>query len=257
MKFCEKCGEKYRKDRKAFPGLCWKCSFWAHVKIQGPDDCWLWTGPLTYKFYGHYLVRQSGQKMTQYAHRISWHLSNGDVPDGMSVLHCCDARYPNGDLTNRRCVNPNHLKLGTNLDNVSDRVSHGRSGVSAGDKNGSRLRPERLARGDKNGSRLHPEKRPRGDLHWTRIHPDRIAKGDANGARTHRERLARGERNGACTKPEMVRKGENHGRSKLTESQVIEIRQSHESGLSISKRMGITDVLVSMIRRRKLWKHIP
>jgi hypothetical protein len=52
------------------------------------------------------------------AHRWSWTLANGPIPDGMVVMHRCD---------NPPCVNPGHLSLGTQLENIADRVSKGRS----------------------------------------------------------------------------------------------------------------------------------
>lgn len=52
------------------------------------------------------------------AHRASWVIHNGDIPDGLFVLHHCD---------NPKCVNPSHLYLGTAADNSNDRVKRGRS----------------------------------------------------------------------------------------------------------------------------------
>src|ERR1700743_1519207 len=60
------------------------------------------------------------------AHRQSYGEFIGQIPDGLHVLHHCD---------NRKCINPSHLFLGTNKDNVSDRVSKGRSGALRGERN--------------------------------------------------------------------------------------------------------------------------
>lgn len=87
--------------------------FWSRV-TKGAD-CWLWTG---YKLrgYGAFWVA----RRFYYAHRYSWQLHNGDIPGGLCVLHNC----PGGD--NPLCVNPAHLFLGTNRDNVADRDQKGR-----------------------------------------------------------------------------------------------------------------------------------
>lgn len=81
--------------------------FWAKVDKSG--DCWVWTASLTTSGYGNWNRHR--------AHRISWELLRGKIMDGMHLLHMCD---------NRLCVNPDHLFLGTNTDNVKDKVSKGR-----------------------------------------------------------------------------------------------------------------------------------
>jgi hypothetical protein len=87
------------------------------------SGCWLWTGALTRKGYGH-MCLASGKTMT--AHRRSWQLHYGEIPPGMHVLHRCDVRC---------CVNPDHLFLGTNQDNTDDKVRKGRQGRMHGEKN--------------------------------------------------------------------------------------------------------------------------
>lgn len=104
---------------------------WKHFVILGHDDCWLWMAALTSIGYGKLGFRGK----TARAHRVAWILTNGPIPDGKHVLHNCDVRYPIGDITYRRCGNPNHLRLGTNQENVSDRVSKGRQGTAKGEAN--------------------------------------------------------------------------------------------------------------------------
>ncbi|GAG00515.1 unnamed protein product, partial [marine sediment metagenome] len=83
--------------------------FWRHVDKRNHDECWPWTGPLRGKGYGH-INHMSSMNLS--AHRVSWILHNGFVPEGKLVLHRCD---------NPACVNPSHLYIGTYSDNNMDR----------------------------------------------------------------------------------------------------------------------------------------
>lgn len=91
--------------------------FWAKVNKAtglGPDgECWEWTGHLMKFGYG--VVRADGK--VRKAHRVSYALNNGPVPDDMMVCHRCD---------NPSCVRPDHLFLGTQQDNMDDRMAKGR-----------------------------------------------------------------------------------------------------------------------------------
>ena len=83
-------------------------------KVQITDSCWLWTGCLK-KRDGYGWVGRNKKQMG--AHRYAWILINGPIPDGLCVLHKCD---------NPPCVNPDHLFLGTQVDNIRDMQSKGR-----------------------------------------------------------------------------------------------------------------------------------
>ena len=86
--------------------------------IPEPNSgCILWIGAANVRGYGHISVRRPTKK-TFYAHRISYELSNGPIPEGLEVLHSCDVPS---------CVNPRHLVLGTRLDNAKDAVKKGRT----------------------------------------------------------------------------------------------------------------------------------
>lgn len=89
--------------------------FWSKVKKTA--GCWLWTASTVGFGYGQFRINM---RMVQ-AHRFSWELTNGAIPDGLCVLHRCDEP---------RCVRPDHLFLGTPADNNADRDAKGRRVVS-------------------------------------------------------------------------------------------------------------------------------
>jgi hypothetical protein len=91
-----------------------------------PEECWEWKGcclkPLPYGL----IKRKDGAQL--HANRVSWEYHCGPIPDGMFVLHNCD---------NPKCVNPNHLFLGTHQDNMDDMVHKNRLPAHYGEDNGA------------------------------------------------------------------------------------------------------------------------
>ncbi len=81
--------------------------------MRAPDECWLWTGCVS--DFGHGRMRANGR--IERTHRIAYKLFVGPIPDGDVVRHTCDVPA---------CWNPNHLILGSQLDNVHDAVVRGR-----------------------------------------------------------------------------------------------------------------------------------
>ena len=78
------------------------------------NGCWLWLGAVNSSGYAN---KYFGGRM-ETAHRISWLLNKGSIPSGLQVLHKCNTR---------RCVNPEHLFLGTQGENLLDMAKKGRS----------------------------------------------------------------------------------------------------------------------------------
>ncbi len=88
--------------------------FWDKVDVRSLAECWLWTAGKFAKGYGAFAY--AGHR-PGYAHRFSYLLHHGDIPEGALVMHSCDTPA---------CVNPTHLRLGTAGDNARDSVSKGR-----------------------------------------------------------------------------------------------------------------------------------
>lgn len=139
--------------------------FW--IRVAKTDHCWYWMGGRVPSGYGTFYGT--------YAHRFSYELAHGTIPDGHEVCHTCDVPS---------CVRPEHLYLATHRENMRDAVRKGR-------------------------------------FHG----------------------------NAQC--------GEAHGNTRLTDAQVIEIRQSHEKTCDIARRLGIHRSVVGDARRRKTFKHLP
>jgi hypothetical protein len=143
--------------------------------------CWNWIGTLKgtipLKQYGSITIgsRLNGTRKQMSAHRFSYQVFKGEIPDDMFVCHKCD---------NPKCINPNHLFLGTRQDNVDDREAKGRNKIQS---------------------------------------------------------------------------GENHGKSKLTEEQVLLIRQLKIDGIKrngIQKQTGISSILIKEVLLYRTWKNI-
>jgi hypothetical protein len=96
----------------------WQARFSEHFwhQVQKDTECWEWTAATTPAGYGK--LTFYGESLA--AHRVSWELSNGPIPDGLWVLHRCD---------NPPCVRPEHLFLGTPRDNTLDMHLKGRAGI--------------------------------------------------------------------------------------------------------------------------------
>jgi hypothetical protein len=87
--------------------------FFSRINKNTGTDCWEWLGSFFATGYGQFWFNEKNMK----AHRFSYELHKGPIPDGMCILHFCD---------NRKCCNPDHLSLGSRAENNKDRDNKNR-----------------------------------------------------------------------------------------------------------------------------------
>lgn len=191
--------------------------FWKKVKKGvSENDCWEWNAALDNRGYGKF---QNNLR----SHRISYYLHNGFIPKfdkntKSIIMHKCD---------NPKCVNPNHLTLGSLADNMLDAKIKGRT-----------------PRFGFTGPQLHPDRMPRGEKHWSKRLPEKWKE------MNQKRLLAVKEWSRKCSEnPKYV-----HPNSKLKPDQILEIkfrRKCGESVISISNTFKVARSLIYSIINNK------
>ncbi len=120
-------GSELKKEHKKSCG-CWRKpnnkidpSIRFFKFVNKTEFCWLWTG--SYCYYGYGQISINGKPRR--AHRISYEMHKGEIPKDMFVCHKCD---------NPSCVNPDHLFLGTQEDNMKDMFKKNRQNTAKGER---------------------------------------------------------------------------------------------------------------------------
>ena len=129
---CIECWNKYRREtnKKSICRYCKiqfrpgvqgryrfcsdKCRLMSKVLIDLKTDCWLWQGSMSLRGYGKVAL---GNNRGALAHRFSYKIFHGELEDNKVIIHSCD---------NTRCVNPDHIRLGTIKENNQDALKKGR-----------------------------------------------------------------------------------------------------------------------------------
>lgn len=109
--WCRECTSAFRHPNKKTTSEL----FWSRVSLGAIDACWEWTGSRHYRGYGRFGKHRALHET--FAHRYAYADQHGEIPDGIEVRHKCD---------NPPCCNPNHLELGTHLQNMQDMVERRR-----------------------------------------------------------------------------------------------------------------------------------
>lgn len=227
--------------------------FWTRVDKAGPvptqcpelGPCWIWIGTkgarCGKKRYGKLMI--NGQLVR--TNRAAWVICNGQIPEGLCVLHRCD---------NPPCVNPSHLFLGTQEENAKDRHSKGRTKEPIQRAKGHSHGMAKLTSGLVESIR---KKRKSG------IFLEVIA-AEFQITVTQVLRICSGKHwkdaGGPLTKPLKSKNGSNNPASKLTEKDVKEIRKKRSNGADmqeIANQFSVSKQVVWSIIHRKTWKHVP
>lgn len=228
-------------------------AFWRRVNKQGPEPshvpglgpCWLWTGTKDRKGYGRLYVRHEHGRRTTGAHRHGYQLVNGPIDPGTLVLHRCD---------NPLCVNPDHLFLGTQADNMADAKEKGRL-ATASELPQTVLTEEQVVRAireiSEGASTMRELAQEFGVTDATLNSAVRGTKSWQHLERDH-EALARalgGNRNPS---------GERHPQAKLTSEQVRAIRASYTGAAgeqaALARQYGVSFCVISNLLRYKTYK---
>lgn len=220
------------------PTTRWVVKFWQKVQAGKSDECWEWQGRVGKNGYGVTYMHSHHL----YAHRMAWVITNGPIEDGLHVLHKCD---------NPRCVNPDHLFLGTQADNNRDMHRKGRNAQPGGeDHHRSRLTWEDVH----TIRRRHAEERvPNKELaEEYGVHLATITGVIAN--RTWHDE--------GYTPPaqRLTSRGVMNQHSKLTPEKVRAIRSAYASGKAnqyeLARTYGVHQTTIHSILQRRSWKHV-
>lgn len=212
--------------------------FWSKAKIDA--DCWLWIAAKNSKGYGKFLLN----RVDTGAHRVAWLLTYGSIPPGKHVLHTCDTPA---------CVNPKHLYIGTNRDNVNDRTERGRgaTGTKPATCKLSEAQVLTIRNELVNGATYSVLARKYG------VSPptiQNIAKGKSW------RHLGPAPISVATYDRGAANRGNRSIHAKLRESQVVEARRRHAAGesvASITRDMPADYQTVWNAVKRKSWRHLP
>jgi hypothetical protein len=195
-----------------------------------PDasGCWMWTGAVNAAGYG---VMRSVGKRNHFAHRLSYELHTGPIPDGFLVCHTCDRPG---------CSRPDHLFIGTHVDNAMDMRVKGRAAKGEARSKLTERDVALIRASNDTSSSIGVA------LGVTRTTVDRIR---------HRKTWTHvGSAQDAWTSARAV--GARNGRTVLTAEMVRLIRASADSYANLASRFGVSCGAIQRVKQRTSWRHV-
>lgn len=212
--------------------LSYEERFWAWVR-KG-EGCWNWQASKDQDGYGVFRAECDGI-IYKRAHRYSFALHKGKIPFGIHVCHTCD---------NPACVRPDHLFLGTNAENMADKIAKGRFRVPFGAQHSRARLTEEQAKA------ILADPRPYAQIATEYgVHVQTISSLKNRDSWGHL-----GTEKGVKAKRNSPRRGKSD--KGVTPKIVRAIRASTERGVDLAARYGLKPQDISDIRHRRSWAHI-
>lgn len=205
--------------------------FW--IQVGKSDGCWLWLSGKDPDGYGGFSSEHEGV-LYHRAHRYSYALHHGPIPDGMQVCHTCDEPS---------CVRPDHLFLGSIAANMADKMAKGRHRVLFGEKQPRAILTEEQAKAILNDPRPHGQIAMEYGVHVQTI----------SSLKTRVSWPHLGKVRGVKAVRVSPRKGVSH---KITPDIVRGIRASTQPGHVLAVRHGVSRQTITDIRKRRSWAHV-
>lgn len=222
--------------------------FWGRVDKRQPEECWLWKGTKGPSGYGIICGSLSGVYVGRVlAHRAAWMLVNGPVPSdgpghhGWVVMHTCD---------NRKCVNPAHLVLGTQGENIKDMDRKGRANRSGlVPESGVKHRRAALD-AEQVADVLQSQETHKALAQRLGVSIDTIKR--VRSGQTYGDQGGFGK----VVRPRFSAPGEKNPGARLTYEQVKFIRTSGLNTYQLAEALGISQVCAAMARRGATYKDV-
>jgi hypothetical protein len=221
--------------------------FWPKVAYGPESQCWEWKAGKDWDGYGSFKVKINGKPRSVRAHRVSFILSGGALNPGDLLLHSCD---------NPSCVNPRHLMPGTCAENMRQKVDRGRVNLQNGEKNPANKLTDDLVR--QILAVLAEPNPPTQMAIARRFGVSQMTISFLLQGKTWRH-IKRPFEIGSIKR--QYPRGSAHSRSKLTESDVREIKMllagpHPPSQEAIGKAYGVPQTTISGIKLGRSWQHV-